>query len=447
MRNVQSVLARGAAILIGAVCLVSCTTELRKLPESKWQNESATYQPYYLPQLELKVSVSRTLKKCGTRFEPEPLPTEVVAAVEMEASYSADETQPIVVDYEALDRPVSQVSLAFERYDNRTLKSINASIEDKTGQVASNVMSGIVTLVTKSVLPARLMASRSWMCKDGIVEAVAQRDRLAQRVSALEKKLANLVGVPDGSPGDPYTDALKLQIKDVKGELKEAKENLEPIAAQLRITDVQTWVPRSFSDGTIRLAPSQILMDRWFVKLDGESAEAELERQNLEKQLAVVASIEPSVPNNGLKKIAQNKTALVYREPAKARVRACAMDVCPQGPVEAPRLLLSKDVDFPQGGTLVPLKLRNGPFDDTSLAATFAPSGAMVSFKYVSAAELVRMSETFKEGATAAGTIATSVRNSEVDRLKAEAERIKAETELIKARNERDKLLTTPAPN
>ncbi|WEK46402.1 MAG: hypothetical protein P0Y56_15540 [Candidatus Andeanibacterium colombiense] len=119
-----------------SLLLPGCTTTLKTRPtyEVSHQKEALGGVSYSLPMLQYAVDLTYALKKCPTLAAGVPTSAfDFKIGATATSSYVAGETY--TVDYRALTNIFKVTDFSIETYPSGALKAINASAEDKTGDV------------------------------------------------------------------------------------------------------------------------------------------------------------------------------------------------------------------------------------------------------------------------------------------------------------------------
>lgn len=146
---------------------------------------------------------------------------------------------------------------------------------------------------------------------------------------------------------------------------------------------------------------------------------------------------------------AQARCGVIYYTAARGRLQACQLAPgvdCAGLPPSAKQVLLREDRNIPQFGQMVSLSLRNGPWSNNVLTASFTEEGFITTASYKKqAAEAVGALGSLSEGVTAANELAvyranTAVRLSQRQQARdaAALSALNANTQLLTAQQVRD---------
>ena len=173
--------------------------------------------------------------------------------------------------------------------------------------------------------------------------------------------------------------------------------------------------------------------------------------------VAYAGAVRPSIPSSF--KGIDSENRLVYRQPALARVMVCKKEKCikntkPPQRAKRSNRLVDQVTAIPQFGVLATLPLENGSFQDNSLVATFAETGALTKVTYKTDSRVAKGTKLFEESTETLTQFADARRGADKQRtdaetaeLESEAARLAAELEVAKAEQALEEfLLTGEAP-
>jgi hypothetical protein len=229
-----AVLATAAALLLGG-----CTTTLSTLPDRSGTKDAGAAvlgMPYALPMAQYDVTLTRALTGC---------PAEKTAVIEgetlvmLEGSLAFTRTaeaavrygpgERYVVDYRALQAPFKTSGFTFVSNSNGTLKSINATASDESGDAVKNAVKLGLTVasVTTGSPAAALLAAAA-----GTASSTARSDKdNAESTAALLSQPGAALG---GKGGKRLTksqrEALAKAERERAGEAKLRLEKLRALA-------------------------------------------------------------------------------------------------------------------------------------------------------------------------------------------------------------------------
>lgn len=406
---------------------------------------------YYLPETKLDIRVTRTIKDCSETL----LIPKISILATAEAVTGADVSKAYVVNYETLQSGMKHTDLGVDLYENGTLKGINVSIADKSGEVLKNVVkigisiAAMVGGIPIPPLPAFDATSGTTdpsphppilTCTPDVKNALqelpkaltnleSKSDQLKRQQQVVEQ--AKTVTDSESSVRLAAELVKRSQLQTEYDLLVSEVENLQSI-----LTKTQRKLVRpSLSEraGRIQADPSQI--ERWFNEQSSAADDLLAVRWQVLSNLNSQCGESPG-------------EGLVYRQSAPAVIWLCSGGsqsgpcVTPSGDFpEGVKKLFSAEVLLSQFGQLASLPLRNGPFQTQTLTATFAPTGGLTKAGYLNQASLEKASQSALESLPSVSKFLETSRTADVDALDRETKKIKAHIELEKARKEYEALI------
>ncbi len=210
MKNLHSL-----SILISAMALNACSTNLNTSAVTK--TEVAQGITYFLPQRTFHITHTIEAISCGVGAGDIAV-LELSTSATIEDEILADPLQSYVINYEALNDKLKITSADVALYANGTLKSFNAAIEDRTGQVIGNlVKSGLSLAASIGGLPTPTFDIST------LTETAPKKDKPTAKTYCTQELLDALAS----------QEALKAQIK--------AEEEIDKVRAKLKkeLADLQ----------------------------------------------------------------------------------------------------------------------------------------------------------------------------------------------------------------
>lgn len=202
--------------LMTLLSLCGCTTQLetQKIATSSGAiTEGVTYQ---LPRLIYTVDVTRTLATCGTSDTP----LQFDIASKASSSIVADE--PVVISYTELANAMKTTDFSLELYPSGVLKSVNATIEDRTAAIATEGFKAAASIAKMVIgLPPAAgpgVAARNYLtCTPAAEKLLASLPALraiAKSAEASEKAAAKTVSdFEEANKGSPLSEAKIAELK------------------------------------------------------------------------------------------------------------------------------------------------------------------------------------------------------------------------------------------
>lgn len=385
------------AIGVLPLALAACTTKL----VSREDNGSVGNPgiPYHLPFLQYTITAKYTLIQCPSAGDHR---SAVKIAVDAKPGIIEDPVERLI-DYEQLTSGSKTSDFSVEYYDGTALlKSVNASVVDKSPEIAANVLKAVVSIAGIVYgLPPAAGAAGAAVQKRGCllgVEAMVSAsnkarkaiDDFPERSQEVSDRLAVYTTMAQLGAMTP-TDK-KNAAKDIK-ESQDLAKSLDALKKQVveydkRVTYETEWTfPDVESRDTRPLYPPKsihtwldLLLEPVDSKATGDELDASLYALLIPSRPAKTCTpsktdtCEPK--NDGTDGIAYRTpspgTLKVCRQPSAS---ACASDVHP---------LFKEKSNVPQFGTMHFLQLHNGWGQDNELNVTFARTGELTTFKYAS---------------------------------------------------------------
>lgn len=154
----------GAVLAVAAAVLGGCTTTLSTTPDRSTtadRGDAIFGVPYALPMARFDVTFTRAVSKCPTERTVvlggqtlTMLDGDLALSRKAEAVSGYGPGERYTVDYRGLQKPFKTSGFTFAVNSNGTLKSINVSADDQTGEVAKNVVAIGLKVTTLSTNPA-----------------------------------------------------------------------------------------------------------------------------------------------------------------------------------------------------------------------------------------------------------------------------------------------------
>lgn len=137
----KHMLARNVPLVLASLASSACTT-IRTEPVSAVSKEAAPGFVYYLPLRTLHVEAKYVIADCGYKTDTQTavLLYEVLPTVT--SGLIADRRRPLVIREGLSGKALKALNYEIALYENGTLKSFNATADDRTAETATNVISG-----------------------------------------------------------------------------------------------------------------------------------------------------------------------------------------------------------------------------------------------------------------------------------------------------------------
>lgn len=429
-----------------AVAISGCSTYLGV--ETFTEDDIPSGVVYYLPMVEFEIKLTRQLVRCD---DADSTANDATVGVKMTAGatprHLQDPTRRYRIDYETLSSALKKTDVTIELYENGTLKSINATVVDESRKVLANVLGGAAKLALVSAgLPAGGSSATGEpidrnLCKADARQAIkdlkageASITKLQAAIEAKEKEIADTK--------DPARlKVLRAELKTLTDGL--AAENKKRGKLVELLVDTQLYYFRPDAEKPqLDLLPSGKLEERWFTEMGRSSKKV--------KEAMLANAAVATGRRAASRRLEPQKNLIVYRQPADGILAICSGKPCMDsatGELQVPESerLLSTATPVPQLGVLATLAVRNGPFEDNVLKASFRPSGMLEKLEVSTKASATEASAAFKDSVDAIAKYKDLKRKEDVqklgeqtDLLKAQKAQLDAELELEKSRKALD---------
>lgn len=459
-------LGRIAFLALAAALASGCTTSLRSDPVE--DNNAGGGLLYALPKKDLEIDLTWEIGEC--RNADNGVKIDYTLSAEVRERLYPDPDARFVLRYEDLNAATKVTETKVSLLANGTLASINAKIDDRTGEVVGNTVAGIASIARAIALPGTKTKqlvdsdadkkSRQSVCSESSSVQFQTLQVHRKELEALERQ------TPDRAKADARLQLAKsnlgrvrdelrrLQAKDANatpGELKEAqaaeeaamKALAEARAARDALGDdlreafkaeiLRLRAARTFKF-TQRVTPGE--RNQWSVSLPAKAIALLLEGEPDPEEIPVAEiSIKPlGAKSSGAPPAELAAEGIVYRLPATAHLTIAAKaDGATAGPV-----VLDILVVVPQLGTFAALDLRNGVFDNNRIEAAFTADGGVTSLTFASDAQAERASAAFAKTAESALSAVKAARKDAreqtVEDLKAQRDALQLAADIEKTR-------------
>ncbi len=442
---------------------------------------------YYLPMARFDVEVTREIKGCFkgdemlpdtfrsyVETEPSLITMDITATVKQR--FVADAANPYLWRYPALDKKTKITSTTVAMYDNGTLKSINASADDRTGEIAGNVVKGVATLVASASglpLPPLLpKADDSKMlhgleaatamkrdqraiemppfCSPAVIAALNTKNLMLDKIKNSNKSLQGIrTGNQMPRECENQTElnkqaCLQREITQKEEEIKIAQasvaKQLTVLRKQTQYEEVPVFTTEAATVWRTRLSLSPDDRKAWFnlepnFNPRNQSLRPLFDKaygsSDLEMQLQIVGTSKTDAGGKQSRSVSQG---LAYRQPIDGILRIALLT--PNDSSEQ-QTLVDTIVSVPQAGIESRLPLKNKPFDNNSLSVEFAPNGAVTAFSFNSKAGAETASRAFLENIQVIQQLREAKANEDITKLGREKALLDAETAVLNAEKAR----------
>jgi len=453
-------------IVVSALAALSsgCSTELKSVRIVEAGKIPLAGAPYNLAYTRFKVKVIRRVASCfkppvpGGPANAEPEITVKVQATAL-AEQQRDPMRNYVLDLKSLQGAFKSTDVQVAYYDTGAIKSINASAEDKTGEVLASVVQTAAKLVVGAV-PAsdnKLFELKMFpvaQCESKVDAAVkalpgleaeltASAAKIAAKAEEIKQYLTVAVSLGRSLPRADR-EAVTKRVRELialQGASAAIQAKIENHLALISVVNEFTWPANgeTFVSATPLVKPvDAAVLKRWM----GTAADSA--RPGFVADTAVYLELKASENIGRVTPCTKHCPddqidGLKYRMPAVGNLLMCATltaaQACSKGQVVAKEQMIS------QLGPVYTLPLKSAVFTNKSIVATFSENGVPTLLGTTASAAAGKAAATF--GSLADASIA--VHASRAGREAAELEsKIKVLT--LKKELEVATLALAPAP-
>ncbi|KIX14758.1 hypothetical protein [Dethiosulfatarculus sandiegensis] len=428
-----------ACLILGSLLLFGCTTNLQVDPITPPNHKNATGLVYYLPYTNYEIVITHELEKCDclkndgqyVRIDEKYVPDigyKTTAAVK--TLYFQDLENAYVIDYTKLGAESKTSSISVELYDNGTLKSINAQVDDKTQEIATGIAESVAKIAgafmgvqIPSIQKGKRLSTKDaiQLCNWQTLNALKAYKKTTQTIKDLNKAIEGLKEEllkekAKEKPDQAKIDLLKGQIKKASEELGTQQKILAKITPLLTHAKVYQFSPGFDVEKRSKSLSGQDARDKWLNKDTLENSKIAkslkgifdtdtavlLPPKSKKPQKDPASSTPPIQVESAINQTdTGSPTGLAYRTPVKGVLLVCNRTKCLNNDGELAALfneiIHEEATGISQFGQVAYLPLENTPFLDNNIAVQFARDGTVTQFKYgenASAEEMVKLLQT-----------------------------------------------------
>lgn len=423
------------ACLVLAAAGAGCTTHLDAVRMNKDAVPPVAGAPYFLNFTQFTVNVARRLR-CEDAATQQPFA--VAVSIEVTPAEARDPTRAYVIDLASLQSALKVSNVEVEYYDDGTLKSVNASAEDRSGEVLKSTVSTLGKLAVAGVTFGAAKDQAASACtdaarkaQDAVVrltrEIAAKTAQLKDRTEQLERVTALSAVVGKDWPAAErrrFSAEIDAVYQD-RIALRTLQEALKAETRNITVTSTATWPP----DGETFVSSAATIPDLAASTLKSWGA-SDSDVSALQAASRVFLRLEPA---GAFGRTAPCGTAcaddavkgLKYRVPVPGRLVACTTPDCAAGErIDAVDGLVS------QLGPVFVLSLDSAPFSNRKVTAAFAQTGLPTKLGVQS---ITASAET---AATSIGAAVDTALAARAKLVPTPLERLQSETALLKARKD-----------
>lgn len=427
---------RGSLALAISMVATSCATDLDAVRVREGKSLPIAGAPYNLSFTQYDVVVTRRVAGCFATDETgTELPSLVIA---MDAKISRkeekDPTRHYVIDLLSLQDAWKISNIEVEYHENGTLKSLNASAEDRSAQVLSSVVTSLGKIVTASAAAAGRGASGCTVATQAHLDAIKPLEKeikaRTERLDRQTKKLETMTAIA-AAMGDAWGVSERKQFANQIGamhkertELSDKQDELVDHLAHLSKVSKFTWP----GDGSTHASTASLIPDlteEEIIKWGGVK-----KPENVQAETRVFAKLEAMSPYPAPDKCNPSCAddavrGVKYRMPAPGRLLICTTLAC------AGKDVVARDEGpVSQLGHVFSLPLHSPMFSKKVVVANFNNAGQPTKLgvkSEVASAEIA---------ATAIGGMLDTALLTRGKVVTTELERVQQQTALLKAQAE-----------
>jgi hypothetical protein len=397
---------RRALVIMLCIHASGCTTSLEYEKILAGKQPSKPGIAYYLPRQVYAVTVTYELKNCPTAEEIDKgvnVPLQITQTALVAEATVADEHEKYSIPLDTLTSGWKTTSLITTLYDNQTLHTLNATVDDRSVSVVKGVISSALSVMRLTAsLPASIGGAVD-MCTPEVYQA------LGLLKSGTAKLLDQSIDEKTRATEVAKVTYARSQLQLSQTYLYEPDLQNTPLDVLLSDNNQKRWIASMQA-----IDPSHDVDDYY-----------NLMKTQIRLQTAP-AKVDP-LPEALIGK------GIIYREPVNAVIQVCTVACGDRKPVIA-----SYSTQISQLGRYAALPLKNRPFEKNNLAVSFSANGRLESVTYGSESRFEKMASSASESLTAYESYVNKKQSAQATQDAAQAaaplQAVKAETEMLKAK-------------
>lgn len=433
-----------AGLLLAAVGVAGCSVKMQAVRVVDPENMPRQGAPYNLTFTQYDIVVTRSVLGCTTKENGKEEPQ---LSVLIEAAATRKETRDpkrdYVIDFAQLRSFFKTSDVAIEYHANGALKSVNATVTDQTGAFFTSLVTNLGKVVTVAGGGLLALAGPAKpVCNKATLEALAAAKLHEGEVKAATQdsaaltlditRLTNMAQVMGRAWSVQERAELKDRINKLYVAQKRQKDATEALAAAKKLlvikSDPVTWP----GDGEVK--ETVIQLDS---KLSDEQLGKWVEKGSL-NPTAVKGNDGVWVNLVGTTAIGRTKpcttaacpddepVGLKYRMPVPGALLMCSSDKC--STLKDADIHLVEETAISQLGPVMTLPLKNYPFMNQTIVATFNEAGQPTKLGFT-------QTPSPDKALDALGSVAAEVsKYRSANQPKSELAAITEETTLLKAK-------------
>lgn len=453
MIKAHSAFGAGCALL----ALSACTTHLdvdHALPSDPTSRRGIAY---FLPFTQFDTKTTWTLAACDAQGIPE-----IAVSFAATPVSAPDPDHLYTIDYSSLDAISKTSSVKVDFHDSGAIKSINASAEDRTAEIAGKAISAVAK-IAKFAAPGAAPNAAKFQCTETakkILEDLKDKKgkftkltaKLEKATKVLDALTVRVVRSDDATPAKVFAE-LDRQIANVVATQLGIDQAKKVIAAQLKKVSYTSEVKFPATSSQFRSGQQMLPLAKlreWVANFDtvvSQSGLAEYERsQSVFLELTASGGWEKGTDYPADRSKEARRAGLRYRIAVPGQLSVCQNTHCSDFDNEPIEVEKGLPVRILQRGTTFYLPFASAPFSNGALSATFSESGVMTSAGYeqkkVAGEAIAGLADLLADEVVTVGGMIREAKNTKLEKLnertaiaKAVQEALNAEKALLDAPN------------
>jgi len=403
-------------------------------PKKSTANPTSVGNTYYLPRQTIRVAITYELTSCGSYTDPEKEESwvdkvEINKSATVSTANSIDSNAKFHIPTETLSSGNKTTSLTVTTLDDGTLRSLGATVDDRTSEIVGGAISSAGSIVRLAATGGVFTASANPkpQCSDEFRKFVKSRDNLTQklldpyafqgegervgaiealsRLTALTRHTRNISFTPDPTDNEPH---------------KRVSRRFDTSASSKN--RLGKWL-NSNGAGLVDRELKTVICIRPGID-DGEkipAIDAKAKTKNNDNMCGGNTLLKQASPSK------TKGTGLVYRDPKNVRVAVCG-ETCS-------KIIGQGQVALAQFGPWRYIELTSKAFQDKSVMASWNAAGRLTSLTIGSSSSLEALANSLNTSAASVRETVGEVITTDQEALNAEIALIRSQADLIEQQN------------
>jgi hypothetical protein len=337
--------------------------------------------PYALPQKSFLITTEYSLADCTVKLTAEKKWTVVLETsqtIGVVPVTEVDQKHRFYIPYSTLRNAFKDTDITIESYDNQTLKSVSATVNDKTGETITAAIGTALRIATIATGVTSFDAAtlqkeedlRKLYCGDEAIRALNEIKKLKGSGAAPAKAAGKADAKDAPKPAD--ADAAAARIAQIKAQYLTHKEVLRWTPAKPQYPQGTTPNSKTVS---VEIYPKAFLDKEKWIKKAGIATQ-DLDNGRIKRMITYVfldldEIIEPDPP------LGDSPAGFVLRNAPTGLLRVCDAP-CPAAfGGDVGNVLSAAEHVVPQLGRYVVMPLKNRAFENQTLVINLSADGAI----------------------------------------------------------------------